>query len=506
MEMPIPHPFAGGRHRAFADRSALDHLLGERWVQLAFCFILAFAVRVATFGDPALHTDEELYFLIGQKMLDGQLPYVDLWDRKPLGLFLLNAGFAAISRSVLSYQIAASVSVALTGFVLMAILRDVVRWPARFAAAFLYITLLPTLGGFGGQSPVFYNLLTVFAVLLLVRSLPALGQGRIPAPIYGAMLVGGLALTIKQTTAIEFAFIGLLALYLATRAGLSRWAAAGHLASFALLGLLPFAGIGTYYFAIGHLTEYYQAMVVSNFTKATPTSGQLLRNFAVMMSGFWLPFVLAVVSIATAPQSQWRNLFGLWVFSAILGFCLIPNFYWHYALAMAPPACCCIGLLIDRTRTKMLLPVVIATGALSLVRAESFDFSIHRQSAENFAAMASAIDAHAPRETLLVYDGPVYLYAATRAKPLSPLVFPGHLKDIAEDGTSGRGIVEETERILRERPGAITFAYRDEERNGNRTGRALVRAYAESHCRPIAREWFSETLHPREITVFGDCH
>jgi len=41
-------------------------------------------------------------------------PYVDLWDRKPPGLFALYYLFAGISRSVLSYQLAGWVSVALT--------------------------------------------------------------------------------------------------------------------------------------------------------------------------------------------------------------------------------------------------------------------------------------------------------------------------------------------------------------------------------------------------------
>lgn len=503
--MLIPRPVFGQNPGAFADRPALNRVLGERWVQLAFCVILAFAVRIATFGDPALHTDEELYFLIGQKMLDGQLPYVDLWDRKPLGLFLLNAGFASISRSVLSYQIAASLSVALTGFVLMAILRDMVRWPARFAVAFFYITLLPTLGGFGGQSPVFYNLLVALAMLLLVRSLPELGEGRVPLRIHGAIVLGGLALTIKQTTAVEFAFIGLFAIYTATRAGMPRLTATGHLVGFALLGMLPLAAFGLFYASTGHLAEYYHAMVVANVTKAPLPARELLINFSGMLSAFWLPLLLAVCSIATAPKSQPRSLFGLWLLASAVGFCLIPNFYWHYALSMVGPACCCIALLLDRTKVKLLLPVVLATGSMSLIRAESFNFAIHRQSAENFAAMASAIDAHAPRGTLLVYDGPVYLYAATQTRPLSPLVFPGHLKEKTEDGTSGRSIVAETARILRERPGAVTFAYHDKQRNQIKAGRAMVRKYVETHCRPITRQWIFETLQPLEITVFGDC-
>lgn len=503
--MLIPRPVLGQNPGALADRPALNRVLGERWVQLAFCVILAFAVRIATFGDPALHTDEEFYFFVGQKMLDGQLPYVDIWDRKPFGLFLINAGFAAISHSVLAYQIGASLFVTLTAFVLMAILRGAVRWPSLYAIAFLYITLLPSMGGFGAQSPVLYNLFTALAVLLVMRSLPQLRQGHVPIGIYGAMALGGLALTIKQTTMVESALMGLFAIHLAVKSGLPWRKAIAHIGAFAAIGILPFAAIGAYYAALGHFADYYQAMVQSNFVKEALPTQSIVANILGMLSTCWLPLILAVCSIVTVPKSDLRNILGLWLLGSSIGLCLIPNFYWHYALALVGPMSCCIALLLDRTRIRLLMPVVLTAGALSLVRAESFNFAIHRQSAANFNEMVQAINAHNPRRTLLVYAGPISLYSASGAAPLSPLVFPWHLRELVEDGASGRGIVEETARILRQRPGAVTFAYNDDQSYQSMQGRAMVRHYAETHCRPLTRQWTFETLHPREITVFGDC-
>ena len=58
------------------------------WLIAGVILALAFVLRAPTFGDPALHTDEEFYFYVGQQMLDGRLPYVDIWDRKPFGFFL----------------------------------------------------------------------------------------------------------------------------------------------------------------------------------------------------------------------------------------------------------------------------------------------------------------------------------------------------------------------------------------------------------------------------------
>ena len=62
------------------------------WVIL---LIAAIAVRAIAFGNPVVHVDEEFYFVTAQRMLDGALPYVDIWDRKPIGLFLIYLPAAA---------------------------------------------------------------------------------------------------------------------------------------------------------------------------------------------------------------------------------------------------------------------------------------------------------------------------------------------------------------------------------------------------------------------------
>ena len=57
---------------------------------------LTFAVRAPTFGNPFLGFDEQFYLLVGDRMLHGALPYVDIFDRKPIGLFLLYAATRAL--------------------------------------------------------------------------------------------------------------------------------------------------------------------------------------------------------------------------------------------------------------------------------------------------------------------------------------------------------------------------------------------------------------------------
>jgi hypothetical protein len=52
-------------------------------------------------------------------MLDGALPYVDIWDRKPIGLFLLYAAIRLLGGDgILAYQVTATAFAVATAAVL----------------------------------------------------------------------------------------------------------------------------------------------------------------------------------------------------------------------------------------------------------------------------------------------------------------------------------------------------------------------------------------------------
>lgn len=461
---------------------------------------LALALRIPTFGDPALHTDEEFYFLVGQRLLDGQLPYVDIWDRKPLGLFLIYAVIAAVSRSVVAYQIAGTLSAAMTAYLITRIVAT--RWPAQLMAAMLYLGLLIPLGGFGGQAPVFYNLLIVAAFLLTVRAIPELDSGEIPHGVYSAVFLCGLALTIKQTVIAEAVFLGMFSLAL-TRKANPRALPARFLA-FALIGVFPTAAIGAIYAILGHWAEFYQAMITSNLAKGGyPLETKL--TFAKGIAGpLWFPALLAVAGLLVVSNSRIRLLLAGWLFVSIAALLLVPNFYWHYGLPLLPPICCGCAYFFERRQWMIAVGLIFV--AYSLMRTSVFDVEMHQSSQRNMEDLAQKIDGHSPRSTLLVFDGPVYLYAMSSARPLSPLVLPWHLKEPTEMGVSGRNTNWEIARILANRPGAVTFQHdRWKAGRDNPIARQMVLQYVESRCRPIVRKTVFESQIPQQIMLYGDC-
>src|ERR1700744_3707746 len=81
--------------------------------------LLAVAVltRAGRIGDPTIHVDEQFYLLVADRMWHGALPYVDIWDRKPILLFLIYAALRPFSSDViLAYQIGATLFVTMTAF------------------------------------------------------------------------------------------------------------------------------------------------------------------------------------------------------------------------------------------------------------------------------------------------------------------------------------------------------------------------------------------------------
>ena len=115
-------------------------------------------------------------------------------------------------------------------------------------------------------------------------------------------------------------------------------------------------------------------------------------------------------------------------------------------------------------------------------------------------AAAQDIDRHG--RTLFVYDGPVYLYAMTRAKPLSNIVLPWHLKEKVEDGVSGRSQHAIVAEILRRRPETVTFHDGPQRVEGTR---AMVRDYVRKRCRKIADRTSYESFSPRPFSIYAGC-
>ena len=482
-----------GAPSALADRKAL---------LFALFVLVALALRATTFGDTNRHADETFYFLVGQRMHEGLLPYVDVWDRKPLGLFLIYWLIAGVSHSVLAYQL---VACAMAGATALVIARLVAHWGNARGGLFAGLAYLFAIGpfeGITGQAPDFYNLLIASAALLLSHDRERLLTGQAGGRTWGAMALCGLALTIKQTTLFESAWFGLFALFCLHRGGAPLGRIAGFATRACALGALPTLAIAAFYWQAGHWAEFWHAMVTSNLNKL-PEGGAGWRVLGIGLRAIMV-LLPAAAGLALGGERPGARLFvGGWVAAAFAGFAAVPNAYAHYLLPVMVPLSVAAGLFLSRVRFRFVIVLVIALYALMWDKPDRRAWT--RGSIESMAEMARVIRAHDGGGGLLVYEGPHYLYALAGKRFLSPLVFPHHFNHAIENNVSHLDTRAEIDRVLSRWPGVIVMTRHPRSLPVNAYVRGRVLAYARAHCASRQVVTLREDHNLIPVVIFGDC-
>ena len=468
--------------------------------------LLAFGLRIATFGDPNLHVDETFYFYVAEQMHKGATLYIDVWDRKPPGLFALYYLFVGIADDVRSYQIAATLTVSLTAFLIFRMARIFANFQGSLFAGFVYLIMLGPFQGFGGQAPIFFNAFVTGAALIVMRALPRLRAGESPTSLYWAFLLLGLAITIKQTTVFEGAYFGVVCTWITLRARTGTGGLGPPLA-WAALGAAPFLICAAIYGVIGHFYEFWQAMVVSNFSKSKPDLLGMLARSITVGTKVLVPSCVATLGLLT-PHPAIRSfhhravLIG-WVIAAVIGFLSVPNFYVHYGLSLLPPLCVLGAAFLARgfMGAAALAGVIWA----STIWHNPFGFAYSQASRSALFSLSEAASQHRGGRDLFVYDGPMLVYSMTGMHAASPLAFPMHLNHLIERNVSHLNTTLEVRRTLGRRPGAIILSEVVRNFPANLETRRLVLQYAHENCKKIGEFPSLDSLAVYSIALYGDC-
>lgn len=474
-----------------------------RNLALAALFVaIPLTMKFSSFGDTNRAADDLFYFLVGQRMHEGVLPYVDVWDRKPLGLFLIYYLLAGVSKSVLFYQIAACFFAGATAFIIARIVYRWAGWTGALFAGLAYLGPAVLLEGASGQAPDFYNPLIAAAALLIASQFDDLAKGRVNWPIWSAMALCGIAITIKQTSFFEAIFFGLYILVSLFRANVSPRRIAMIGAGFAAIGALPSLTIAAFYWQAGHWPEFWQAMVTSNLTRGT------VGNFGFRLVGITLRLALLLAFalwalVAACPNARIRAFLGIWLVAALIGFVAVPNAAVHYALPVLVPLSVLTGLLLGSHSRRLIMAI-----ALALYTALWYQPASLAHSRENAAAMRNAaglIKRHDGGGGLFVLDGPSYLYALSGKRFLTPLVFPHHLASALESNVSHLNTHAEVDRVLKGRPGVVVIAVQPYIYPANVYSRTAAKAYAEANCRQVGLMTLYDAGQRVPFQILGDC-
>lgn len=305
--------------------------------------------------------DEAFFILVARNWLDGVVPYRDLFDVKPPGLFLLVAGAVALAGpNLVAIKLLMAACVATAAFGLHLIARrhvsDAVALWAPFA--FVFATLFES--GLDSPTLLIQAPFVVFAFLAVARGFGGaapLGLGR----LLGAGVLIGAAGMIKQTAVFEaLAILGVLGAVrpardwprLALAFGAGALVVPGLFAAyFWAVGALAAAVDGAVLAALGRLAgdalpaaEGAEAERIG-YGLATMRLLPLLRPllpFAMLSLLAWMRHRLISARIG----SMWLRLTLPWFAAALLGVWVSKAMLDSYMHTLVAPAALASGVLI----------------------------------------------------------------------------------------------------------------------------------------------------------------
>ncbi|WP_395333604.1 hypothetical protein WBP06_08045 [Novosphingobium sp. BL-8H] len=500
---PFTHPQSAiGR---WLSRAASDRL-GQFLILLAFALL----IRSPTFGLWNYDIDDQFYDLVGRRLLAGDMLYVDIWDRKGPGLYLFYAALAAISSSPLGYQLAATACAATAGYATTRIASLLTKPGPALLAGLCYCALLNQFGGENGQAPVIYNLLVAAAVWAIAAHMQDLREGRVGTIVFAGMFVVGIAITFKQSVAIEAAFLGLFLAIVLWRSPCGKPRALAYLTLLALAVAAPMLATFGWFATKGHFAAMWQALVSSNLDRTYYSPAERIW-YLMVLGGRLAPLLaFAVLGIRTLalrkqdrPESETIFTFILlWAAASIVAVVIFPAVFLHYALPLLAPLCILAAPFFARPQIGPIAGML--TIATALVLGGTPQQLLRSSTRDETARFESYVRTQSPAHRIFVWGVPTALYSRLHSRPPSPILFAPHYYELSESMATGHDPQTELRRILDWRPEAVVVQNPLAILDRNRTTLAMLQDYV-SHCRKVRRFELNDHLGPQVQWVYSDC-
>lgn len=315
-------------------------------------------------------------------------------------------------------------------------------------------------------SSFFYNLLMAGAAWLLIDA--ADQPTPLVRPALGAMLLCGLAMTIKQVSFVEGAYFGLAFLWLMRRRDMDIWSIAAKALMMIAVALMPTALMLAGYALAGREDAFLFATVTSIFLKsgwgARSEIAGLLFFFVHLAPLLFMAVGGAVMRHRRSPNVRDMLLAG-WIGAALLGYAAVPHFFEHYALPVIVPLAVSAATFFDRSTGLMYFA---ALAAFCVIIAPPIrDRSGNRQSRIEFERLTVAVNEARQDGCIYIGDGPTRLYSTTGACQVTRYLLPDHLNLTVERDAVGVDTRSELGAILARRPAAIVTRDRKRQRYSN---------------------------------------
>jgi hypothetical protein len=302
----------------------VEAFLRRSWWAIAGVVVVT---RLPGFAFGVLNIDESDFVLIGRRIVEGALPYVDIVDHKPPLTYLTFAFGGLFGPASMAPMRVLSIAWILGTLLLVE--KAAREWTgdelAGRVAAWLALLAnfceLPIV-----NSEVLMNLPAAAALLWFVRSVR---QQRTRN-----LLLCGACIGLSSLFRHQGAVLAILAVVFLPKLLAPLTMAAGF--------LLPWAAAAGFYAATGHLAEFNDWVFARNFAYASQDTravlGNLVTSLAICIPAVLLPWALAVRETLRpfAPRSRTRTGLLLALWSTWLAVASGGRFYEHYFVQFAP--------------------------------------------------------------------------------------------------------------------------------------------------------------------------
>jgi hypothetical protein len=348
---------------------------------------LAFALRSSTFFHSVENWDESLYLLMARSLLEGHMPYTEVWNHKPPGIAVLFAlGTLVFRDGVFAIRVLACLAVSTSALLLYAIGRSVAGKTAGLVAGVFYLVFSLDYG-LSSCLELFFAPPVLFAFwIALSRDVDELIAE--PGPALAIGVAAGIALQLKLVVVFDFAALGLFVLG-------SLWArdrSAAQIVRFivlvAIAPIASFAATALAFAAAGDFADYWDANFAAN-ARYVAEGRYDYDKLAWMITRrvresfpLWFCMLLAPLYVNVLPWVDRRARRGItaglvWAIFALLGIFAPRRLFAHYFVALLPAQCllCALvasstigaGTVGSRARTALVLALVFLGPVLRAV-------------------------------------------------------------------------------------------------------------------------------------------
>jgi hypothetical protein len=282
----------------------------ERWPRAGGAGLMLLILGLNTTGFRFPGGDQAAFSVAGRMILEGRLPYRDIWDIKFPAIHYVSAAWQALERTAMAWGapmgLAAGIAATLIGgLTVVAFYRVSVvvvgrRWALPLAVVFAIIANDPILTSGGHLTESYVLLPALLAALAALRHLT--GQGTAVNAVAVGFWSATAAMVRPQGAATIVAFVGALGLHAVRQRDRQAFAKAAAGTALAGLGLLlPWAVLLAYFTTVGILPDFLELPIGFNRFMASefPASSRAAAAVAVASYlGALLPAVVVAAIIA----------------------------------------------------------------------------------------------------------------------------------------------------------------------------------------------------------------